>query len=112
MRNHDVHWIDLARLEYEPHESPIRRASPLYNIYDNRSEGLATGFEEWMMHAGVFDMIDYELKFAAGFVQGDLCPDQDLLTVLRLEAESTVTAFEHRRATLRFLVFQGEIPVP
>ena len=55
MRNHDVHWIDLARLEYEPHESPIRRASPLYNIYDNRSEGLATGFEEWMMHAGLFD---------------------------------------------------------
>ncbi len=55
MRNHDVHWIDLARLANEPHESPIRRASPLYNIYDNRSEGLATGFEEWMMHAGVFD---------------------------------------------------------
>jgi hypothetical protein len=55
MRNHDVHWIDLARREFEPHESPIRRASPLYNIYDNRSEGLATGFEEWMMHAGLFD---------------------------------------------------------
>jgi len=55
MRNHDVHWIDLARLANEPHESPIRRASPLYNIYDNRSEGLATGFEEWMMHAGLFD---------------------------------------------------------
>ena len=55
MRNHDVHWIDLARREFEPHESPIRRASPLYNIYDNRSEGMATGFEEWMMHAGLFD---------------------------------------------------------
>jgi len=55
MRNHDVHWIDLARVANEPHESPIRRASPLYNIYDNRSEGLATGFEEWMMHAGLFD---------------------------------------------------------
>jgi hypothetical protein len=55
MRNHDVHWIDLARREFEPHESPIRRASPLYNMYDNRSEGLATGFEEWMMHAGLFD---------------------------------------------------------
>ena len=55
MRNHDVHWIDLARVAYEPHESPIRRASPLYNIYDVRSEGLATGFEEWMMHAGLFD---------------------------------------------------------
>lgn len=55
MRNHDVHWIELARREHEPHESPTRRASPLYNIYDNRSEGLATGFEEWMMHAGLFD---------------------------------------------------------
>ena len=55
MRNHDVHWIDLARREFEPHESPIRRASPLYNMYDNRSEGMATGFEEWMMHAGLFD---------------------------------------------------------
>ena len=55
MRNHDVHWIELARLEFEPHSSPIRSASPLYNIYDNRSEGLATGFEEWMMHAGIFD---------------------------------------------------------
>lgn len=55
MRNHDVHWIELARREYEPHESPIRRASPLFNMYDNRSEGLATGFEEWMMHAGIFD---------------------------------------------------------
>jgi len=55
MRNHDVHWIDLARREFQPHESPIRRASPLYNMYDNRSEGMATGFEEWMMHAGLFD---------------------------------------------------------
>jgi len=55
MRNHDVHWIDLARMEYEPHESPIRRVPALSNIYDHRSEGLATGFEEWMMHAGIFD---------------------------------------------------------
>jgi hypothetical protein len=55
MRNHDVHWIDLARMEFEPHESPIRRVPALSNIYDHRSEGLATGFEEWMMHAGIFD---------------------------------------------------------
>jgi hypothetical protein len=55
MRNHDVHWIDLARREFEPHESPIRRALPLYNMYDNRSEGMATGFEEWMMQAGLLD---------------------------------------------------------
>lgn len=55
MRTHGVHWIDLARMEYEPHESPIRRVPSLSNIYDNRSEGLATGFEEMMMHAGLFD---------------------------------------------------------
>ena len=55
MRTHGVHWIDLALMEYEPHESPIRRVPPLSNIYDNRSEGLATAFEEMMMHAGLFD---------------------------------------------------------
>ena len=55
MRTHGIHWIDLARMEFEPHESPIRRVPALSNIYDNRSEGLATGFEEWMMHAGLFD---------------------------------------------------------
>ncbi len=55
MRTHGVHWIDLARMEHEPHESPMRRVPALSNIYDNRSEGLATGFEEMMMHAGLFD---------------------------------------------------------
>tara|TARA_B100000949_G_scaffold172878_1_gene153452 strand:- start:165 stop:683 length:519 start_codon:yes stop_codon:yes gene_type:complete len=33
----------------------MRRVPALSNIYDNRSEGLATGFEEMMMHAGLFD---------------------------------------------------------
>ena len=55
MRTHGVHWIDLARMEHEPHESPMRQVPALSNIYDNRSEGLATGFEEMMMHAGLFD---------------------------------------------------------
>jgi uncharacterized protein (DUF885 family) len=27
----------------------------LYNIFDGRSEGMATGVEEWLMHAGLFD---------------------------------------------------------
>ena len=54
MRTHDTHWIELARLDREPHPSPIRRV-PLFNIYDGRSEGLATGMEEMMMHAGLFD---------------------------------------------------------
>jgi len=55
MRTHGHHWIDLAMMDREPHASPIRRVSSLYNIYDSRSEGIATGMEEWMMHAGLFD---------------------------------------------------------
>lgn len=55
MRAHGYHWIELARLVEEPHPSPIRSAPPLYNIYDARSEGLATGMEEMMLHAGLWD---------------------------------------------------------
>lgn len=52
MRTHDTHWIDLARMRIEPHPSPIRRGPLLYNIWDARAEGLATGMEEMMMRAG------------------------------------------------------------
>jgi len=55
MRTHGYHWFDLARMAGEPHPSPIRRAPLLYNIFDGRAEGLATGMEEMMMHAGLFD---------------------------------------------------------
>jgi hypothetical protein len=55
MRTHGQHWIELARMDFEPHSSPIRRVPSLYNIYDGRSEGLATGVEEMWMHAGLFD---------------------------------------------------------
>jgi uncharacterized protein (DUF885 family) len=55
MRTHGYHWFDLARLAREPHASPIRRGPLLYNIFDTRAEGLATGMEEMMMHAGLFD---------------------------------------------------------
>ena len=55
MRTHGHHWIELARMAVEPHSSPIRRVPSLFNIYDARSEGLATGMEEMMMHAGLFD---------------------------------------------------------
>ena len=33
----------------------MRRNPLLYNIWDSRAEGMATGFEEMMMHAGLFD---------------------------------------------------------
>ena len=52
---HFYHWWDLARMEAEPHPSPIRRGPLLYNIFDSRAEGLATGVEEMMMHAGLYD---------------------------------------------------------
>ncbi|WP_206366279.1 DUF885 family protein [Sphingomonas flavalba] len=52
---HDYHWIDLARMRDEPHASPIRRRALLSNIWDSRAEGFATGFEELVMHAGLYD---------------------------------------------------------
>jgi hypothetical protein len=55
MRTHDYHWIDLARMREEPHPSPIRRVPLLFNIFDSRAEGMATGMEEMMMHAGLLD---------------------------------------------------------
>jgi hypothetical protein len=55
MRTHGYHWFDLARMEDDPHVSPIRRAALLYNIFDTRTEGLATGWEEMMLQAGMFD---------------------------------------------------------
>lgn len=55
MRTHHYHWIDLARLKEEPTDSPIRNTPLWYNIFDGRAEGLATGMEEMMMHAGLFD---------------------------------------------------------
>lgn len=55
MRTHHYHWIDLARMREEPNESPIRRIPLFYNIFDGRAEGMATGMEEMMMHAGLLD---------------------------------------------------------
>jgi hypothetical protein len=52
---HWYHWFELAHMQAEPHQSPIRRGALLYNIFDNRSEGLATAMEEMMMHAGLYD---------------------------------------------------------
>jgi hypothetical protein len=54
LRCHGSHWFDLARLQREPHRSPIRRVPLLYNIWDSRAEGLATGMEELAMSAGLY----------------------------------------------------------
>ena len=55
MRTHGFHWFDKAAMAHEPAPSPIRAVPLLYNIFDTRTEGLATGWEEWMMQAGLFD---------------------------------------------------------
>ena len=52
---HFYHWFELARMENEPHASPVRQGALLYNIFDSRNEGTATGVEEMFMHAGLYD---------------------------------------------------------
>ena len=41
--SHFYHWFELARMDNEPHQSEIRREALLYNIFDSRNEGMATG---------------------------------------------------------------------
>ena len=57
LMTHFVHWNELAMLKHEPHSSPIRRSSHLFNIYVDRSEGYATAMEEVLMQAGLYDDI-------------------------------------------------------
>ncbi|MBX2872434.1 MAG: hypothetical protein KTR30_10055 [Saprospiraceae bacterium] len=53
--SHFYHWFELARMDTEPHASEIRRGPLLYNIFDSRNEGVATGVEEMFMQAGLYD---------------------------------------------------------
>jgi len=55
LRTHGYHWFDKAWMAHEPHPSPIRREALLYNIFNTRTEGHATGWEELMMQAGMLD---------------------------------------------------------
>ena len=55
LSSHQTHWIELARLRHEPHPSPIRQRPPLFNIFEDRSEGWATAMEEILMQAGLYD---------------------------------------------------------
>src|SRR5256885_10654559 len=54
-RAHGYHWFDLGRMRHDPHPTPIRRGALLYNIFDTRTEGLATAMEELMMQVGLCD---------------------------------------------------------
>ena len=55
LSSHQYHWIELARLRHEPHPSPIRQSPPLFNIFEDRSEGWATAMEELVMQTGLYD---------------------------------------------------------
>ena len=54
-RPHMHHWIELAAMRETPHPSPIRAVPSLFNIFQARSEGLATGVEEMFMHLGLLE---------------------------------------------------------
>ncbi|TVS10215.1 MAG: DUF885 family protein [Wenzhouxiangella sp.] len=51
---HFYHYWDLEQMREDPHPSPIRQDALLYNIWMSRAEGVATGMEEWTLHAGLY----------------------------------------------------------
>ena len=53
--SHSTHWFEIARLTEEPHPNSIRRSALPYNLWMQRSEGLATFMEETFMQAGLWD---------------------------------------------------------
>ena len=52
---HFYHWFDHAWMKERPHASSIRRRATLFNVWDSRSEGMATAMEELILHAGYYD---------------------------------------------------------
>jgi hypothetical protein len=52
---HFYHWFDHAWMKEAPHASPVRRGATLFNVWDSRSEGMATAMEEIILHAGYYD---------------------------------------------------------
>jgi hypothetical protein len=52
---HFYHWFDHAWMKQAPHASAIRRGATLFNVWDSRSEGMATAMEEIILHAGYYD---------------------------------------------------------
>lgn len=53
--SHSTHWFEIARFTEEPNPSLLRREPLPYNLWMQRSEGLATCMEETFMHAGLWD---------------------------------------------------------
>lgn len=55
MRTHGFHWFDKGWMANVSHPSPVRKVAQLYNLFNSRTEGFATAFEELMLQAGMFD---------------------------------------------------------
>jgi hypothetical protein len=55
MRTHGYHWFDKGWMSHVGHLSAVRKVPQLYNIFNTRTEGFATAFEELMLQAGMFD---------------------------------------------------------
>lgn len=53
--SHSTHWFEIAQMQHEPHSSLLRRDALPFNMWMQRSEGLATSMEETFMHAGLWD---------------------------------------------------------
>lgn len=53
--SHFYHWIELARMAHEPHADPLRQGPLPFNIWQDRSEGVATAMEELAMQVGLYD---------------------------------------------------------
>jgi hypothetical protein len=53
--SHFYHWFDHAWMKRVPNPSPIRRGATHFNVWDSRSEGMATAMEELILHAGYYD---------------------------------------------------------
>ena len=53
--SHSTHWFEIARLTQEPNPDIIRTKPLPYNMWMQRSEGLATFMEETFMHSGLWD---------------------------------------------------------
>ena len=51
---HSTHWFEVAGLTKEPHASLLRKEALPFNMWMMRDEGLATGMEETLMHAGLW----------------------------------------------------------
>jgi hypothetical protein len=110
MRTHGFHWFDKAWMRNVSHPSPIRQVPLLYNIFNSRTEGHATGWEEMMMQAGLFDdrprtreLIYILLAQRAARALGDLRMHAQLAT---LEDAAVFTSSQTPR---RWLSLDGQL---